>query len=299
MTTPWNCCCFRRRSPAQHRSAPVPDWVYVEKELRRRGVTRLLLWEEYRAEHPDGYGYSRFCDLYEAWKGRVTADDAPDPRGRREAVRRLRRRHRAGVRPDSPAKRASHEALRRGAGRLELHLCRGALERERCRTGSARTSTLFAFLGGVPKVVVCDNLKAGVTKPDRYEPGINRTYPRWPTITAPRFCRRGRESRATRPRSRSAVQIVERWILARLRNRRFFSLAELNAAIRSLVAELNARLMRKLGVSRAELFADDRPAGAERAAGRALLSMPSGSAAGSRPTTTSRSTVTTTPCRSA
>ena len=77
----------------QPHQRPVPDWVHVEKELRRRGVTRLLLWEEYRTAHPDGFGYTWFCTRFEAWKGRVRPDDAPDAYGRREGVRRFRRRH--------------------------------------------------------------------------------------------------------------------------------------------------------------------------------------------------------------
>ena len=102
----------------------------------------------------------------------------------------------------------------------------------RCRTGSAPTSTRFAFLGGVPKLLVCDNLKAGVTTACRYEPGINRTYQEmaahYGTTVLP--------TRPRKPRDKAkvevAVLIVERWILARLRNRRFFSLSELNEAIR-------------------------------------------------------------------
>ena len=117
------------------------------------------------------------------------------------------------------------------------------------------------MIGGVPKAVVCDNLKAGVTAACRYEPGINRTYQElaehYDTAILP--------TRPRKPRDKAkvevAVQIVQRFVLARLRNRRFFSLHELNAAIRETVADLNAKIMRKLGVSRNELFAEiDRPA---------------------------------------
>jgi len=116
-------------------------------------------------------------------------------------------------------------------------------------------------IGGTPKAIVCDNLKAGVTAMCRYEPGINRTYQElaehYDTAILP--------TRPRKPRDKAkvevAVQIVQRYVLARLRNRRFFSLAELNAAIRECVADLNAKIMRKLGVSRHELFAEiDRPA---------------------------------------
>ena len=153
----------------------------------------------------------------------------------------------------------------------------------------------FSAIGGVPKAVVCDNLKAGVTATCRYEPGINRTYQElaehYDTAILP--------TRPRKPRDKAkvevAVQIVQRFVLARLRNRRFFSLNELNAAIREAVIDLNAKIMRKLGVSRDELFAEiDRPAL------KALPAAPYQYAdAGSRPTITLRSPITTTPCRHA
>jgi transposase len=118
-----------------------------------------------------------------------------------------------------------------------------------------------AAIGGVPKAIICDNLKAGITATCRYEPGINRTYQElaehYDTAILP--------ARPRKPRDKAkvevAVQIVQRFVLARLRNRRFFSLNELNAEIRETVADLNAKIMRKLGLSRDELFAEiDRPA---------------------------------------
>lgn len=108
--------------------------------------------------------------------------------------------------------------------------------------------------------MICDNLKAAVTNPDRYDPGLNRTY----AEMASHYGTAVLAARPRRPKDKAkvevAVQIAQRWVLARLRNQRFFSLAELNAAIRVLVAELNARQMRGFGSSRAELFAEiDRP----------------------------------------
>ena len=165
-------------------------------------------------------------------------------------------------------------------------------------TGPGRTLSTFSALGGVPKAVVCDNLKAGVTVACRYEPGINRTYQElaehYDTAILP--------TRPRRPRDKAkvevAVQIVQRFVLARLRNRRFFSLHELNAAIRETVADLNAKIMRKLGVSRDELFAEMIGRHSKPFRQRPI-SMPSGRGAGSRPTTTLRSPITITPCRHA
>jgi transposase len=119
----------------------------------------------------------------------------------------------------------------------------------------------LAAIGGVPQALVPDNLKVGITKPSRYEPGINRTYQdladHYGCVVLP--------ARIVRPRDKAkvevAVQIVERFVLAKLRNRTSFSLAELNAAIRTCVAEINAKIMRRVGQSRAELLQTlERPA---------------------------------------
>jgi len=121
--------------------------------------------------------------------------------------------------------------------------------------------SLFAALGGVPKFVVCDNLKAAVTNPDRYDPGLNRSYLEMSEYYGIAIL----PARPGKPRDKAKVEqsvlLVERWILARLRHARFFSLADLNAAVKVLTTELNARLMRGFGASRAELFASlDAPA---------------------------------------
>ena len=112
----------------------------------------------------------------------------------------------------------------------------------------------LAFLGGVTRQIVCDNLKAGVTAASRYEPGINRTYQEmaahYGTAIVPTRVRKPRD----KAKVEVAVLVVERWVLARLRHRRFFSLGELNAAIGELIDELNARAMRQLGSSRRALF---------------------------------------------
>jgi hypothetical protein len=112
----------------------------------------------------------------------------------------------------------------------------------------------FAFFGGVPRQLVCDNLKAGVTTSSRYEPGINRSYQElathYGTAVVPTRVRKPRD----KAKVEVAVQVVQRWVLARLRHRQFFSLVALNAAIRELTDQLNDRPMRHLGVSRRALF---------------------------------------------
>jgi len=236
-----------------------PDWAVVHAELKRRGVTLALLWQEYRAEHPQGSAYSWFCEQYRGWKKGVSPT--------------MRQDHAAGdklfvdwagdtIAVFDPATGVEHRA----------RIFVAALGASNYTYAEARwTETLpdwigahvnaLAAIGGVPKALVPDNLKAGVTKPSRYEPGINRTYQdladHYGCIVLP--------TRIIKPRDKAkvevAVQIVERFVLAKLRNQRFFSLAELNTAIRACVATINAKVMKGFGQSRAELLETiDRPA---------------------------------------
>jgi transposase len=236
-----------------------PDWNRVHKELKRRSVTLLLVWEEYRAEHADGYGYSRFCDLYRHWLKAVSPT--------------MRQTHAAGEKlfVDWAGDTVPLFDALTGEER-RAHIFVAVLGASNYTYAEARWSealpdwigahvNALTDIGGVPAAVVCDNLKAGVTATCRYEPGINRTYQElathYDTAILP--------TRPRKPRDKAkvevAVLIIERYVLARLRNRRFFSLTELNAAIREIVANLNARVMRKLGVSRRELLETiERPA---------------------------------------
>jgi len=238
---------------------PLPDWTAVHRELKRRSVTLLLLWEEYRAEHADGYGYSRFCDLYREWSETISPT--------------MRQAHGPGEKlfVDFAGDTVPVFDAATCAQRL-AHVFVAVLGASNYTFAEARWSEGLAdwiavhvnalrAIGGVPKAIVCDNLKSGVTATCRYEPGINRTYQElaqhYGTAILP--------TRPRKPRDKAkvevAVQIVQRFVLARLRNQRFFSLDELNAAIREAIADLNARIMRKLGVSRNELFAQiDKPA---------------------------------------
>src|SRR5947209_20521768 len=249
-------------TPAGFRQAPTraaPDWNQVHAELRRRGVTLLLLWEEYRAEHADGYGYSRFCDLYGGWRKTIS----PTMRQTHGAAEKLFVDFAGDTATVFDA--TSGEERRAQIFVAVLGASNYTFAQARWTQGlsdwiGAHVDALSA-IGGVPKAIVCDNLKAGVTAACRYEPGINRTYQElaehYDTAILP--------TRPKKPRDKAkvegAVLIIERYVLARLRNRRFFSLVELNAAIGEIVADLNAKIMRKLAVSRAELFDEiDRPA---------------------------------------
>jgi transposase len=236
-----------------------PDWAAVDRELRRKGVTRSLLWQEYRTEHPDGYGYTWFCVHFDAWKGRRTPT--------------MRQKHVGGEKVFVDFAGDTIDLIDPTTGVAQpMKLFVAAMGASSYVYAEARPSEgladwigchvgLFAALGGVPAIVVCDNLKSGVKRAHRYEPQLNRTYQdlarHYGTAVIP--------ARPYKPRDKAkveqAVLLAERWIIARLRNQRFFCLVELNAAIAELVRDLNARLMRAYGMSRAELFAEvDAPA---------------------------------------
>ena len=238
---------------------PQPDWAAIHRELRRPGVTLQLLWEEHRGTHPDGYGYSRYCELYRAWEGRLSPT--------------MRQLHVAGERMFVDYAGTTLEVMDGTTG--EVRVCQlfvAALGASNYTYAEATfTQRLvdwigshvraFAFFDGVTAQIVSDNLRSGITKACFYEPAVNRTYAEmaahYDTAVVP--------ARPRKPRDKAkvevAVQVATRWIIAKLRNRRFFSLDEINAAIRELVAQLNDRVTRHLGTSRRSLFDElERPA---------------------------------------
>jgi transposase len=238
---------------------PQPNWAYLHRELRRKGVTLSLLWEEYRAIHPDGYGYSRFCELYTRWEGKLSPV--------------MRQRHPAGDRLFVDYAGATMDVVCPQTGEVRTaQLFVATLGASNCTYVEATwTQSLpdwisshvraFGFFGGVPAQVVCDNLKAGVTKACFYDPAINRTYAdmarHYDTAIVPARPRKPKD----KAKVEGAVLLAERWIIARLRNRQFFSLDELNAEIRPLLAQLNSKVTRHLGASRRDLFEQlDKPA---------------------------------------
>jgi len=235
------------------------DWAYVHHELRRPGVTLMLLWEEYRQREPDGYRYSRWCELFRAWESRLSPT--------------MRQAHPAGERMFVDYAGQTVDLIDGSTGEIRPAQIFVAVMGASNYTYAEATLTqtlpdwigahirALAFMGGVPAQLVPDNPRVGVDRANWYEPGLNRTYldlaTHYRTAILPTRVRKPRD----KAKVEVAVLVVERWILARLRNRRFFSLAELNRAIAELVADLNARPMRRLGVSRRDLFLElDRPA---------------------------------------
>ena len=233
---------------------PQPHWPTIHRELRRPGVTLQLVWEEHRAAHPEGYGYSRFCELYRAWEGRLSPT--------------MRQTHVAGERLFVDYAGTTLDVIDASTGEaMPAQLFVAALGASNYTYAEAtwtqgladwigsHTRT-FAFFDGVSAMVVSDNLKSGITKACFYEPAVNRTYAEmaahYDTAVVP--------ARPNKPRDKVkvevAVQVATRWIIAKLRNRRFFSLGELNAAIAELVTALNNRVTQHLGASRRALFDD-------------------------------------------
>jgi transposase len=153
---------------------PQPDWSRMHAELRRRGVTLMLLWEEYRAEHADGYGYSRFCDLYGEWRKGVTTTMRQTPVAGEKLFVDFAGDTVPVIDGLTGEIRAAHVFVAvLGASNYTFAEARWS---EGLADWIGAHVDALAFLGGVPKLIVCDNLKAGVTAACRYEPGINRTY---------------------------------------------------------------------------------------------------------------------------
>ena len=238
---------------------PLPNFGYLHAERKKPGVTLELLHLEYLEQHPDGYRYTQFCEHYRVWleKRKLT----------------MRQEHRAGdkcfvdysgVRPHivnpENGERIDVELFVAVLGASNYTYAEATLTQQGPDWIASHTRAL-AFFEGVPAALVPDQLKSGVTVSCRYEPGVQRTYEEmaahYGTTVLP--------ARPASPRDKAkvevAVQVAQRWILARLRHQIFFTLDALNERIAELCDDLNDRVMRVYGVSRHELFERvDKPA---------------------------------------
>jgi transposase len=241
----------------ENRGMPPMDSLY--QELKKKGVTLQLLWCEYKKGNPQGYQYSQFCKRYQSWVDKLDIC--------------LRQEHRAGEKlfvdyagPTIPVKNSLTGQTQ------EAYLFVAALGASHYTFVEASFSQnlpswisfhvhAFEFFGGVPQILVPDNTKTAVTHSCRYEPDLNPTYrdlaEHYGTVVIP--------ARVAKPKDKakveSAVLLVERWILAALRNHTFFSLSEINQAISQKLQELNNRPLQKLPTTRKALFETlDKPA---------------------------------------
>ncbi len=244
---------------ARDLNRPMPEWAHVHKELRRKAVTLKLLWQEYREVHPEGYGYSGFCEHYRRWAKTVDVCMRQVHHGGEKLFVDY-----AGMKMPvvDPASGQTHSAeIFVAALGASQYLYAEATRTQQLPDWIGSHVRTFTYLGGVTEVVVPDNLRSGVSKACRYEPDINPAYANmagyYGVAVIPARVRKPKD----KAKVESGVQIVEREILARLRDRTFFSLGELNRAIRELLVAVNQRAFQKLDGSRRELFEQlDQPA---------------------------------------
>ena len=243
-------------APERPRDHVQPDYGRLHQELRRKGMTLMLLWEEYRADHANAhtYAYSQFCENYRRFARRLK--------------RSMRQVHRAGEKlfidyagPTiglSDGSRAHIFVAALGASSY-TYAC--ATPRETMADWITSTARALHFFGGVPQLIVPDNPKAMIADANRYEPRSNESVldfaRHYGTSILPARPRHPQD----KAKAESAVQIVERWIMARLRHQQFASVHEVNAAMAPLLARLNDKPFQKLPGSRASAFAQlDAPA---------------------------------------
>jgi transposase len=235
------------------RQRPQPDWKAIHEQLQQhRHLTLQLVWEEYRQAHAEGYRYSWFCDRYQHWRRHL------------DVV--LRQEHKAGEKMyvdwagatipvyDATTGEARPASLFVAVLGASSYTYAEATRDQQLEAWIQAHIHALEFFGGVPKLVVPDNTKTAVTRACRYDPDLNPTYQEF----AVHYGMGVVPARPYKPRDKakveSGVQVVQRWIVAALRNRKFFSLPELNQAIGELLLRLNQRPFRKREGSRASLF---------------------------------------------
>ncbi len=242
---------FPTRSKPSRGRRP-PDFVEMHQELKRKGVTLSLLWEEYRQREPEGYGYSRYCDLYREWRKQLEVSLRQDYRGGEKLFVDYAGET-VAVKDRSTGEIQEAQIFVAALGASNFIFAEATLS-QRLRDWVGSHERTFAFIGGVTELVIPDNLKSGVSRPEWYEPDVNPTY----AEMAEHYGVAVLPARVGHPQDKAkvenAVLQVERWILARLRKQSFFSFGELNRAIAELLVELNDRPLKVLGVSRRDLF---------------------------------------------
>jgi len=241
------------------RQRAEPDWASLACELKRPGVNLMVLWEEYREIHPDGYGYSRFCDLFREFERRLSLT--------------MRQHHLAGDKVFVDYSGKKIPIIDRDTGEVrEADIFVAVLGASSYTYAEASwTQTLpdwigahigmFRFFCGVTRLVVPDNLKSGVNRACFYDPEVNRSY----GMMASHYGVGILPARPYKPRDKAKVEagvrFAQTYILGRLRKLSFFSLVEANEAIAGVLERMNGHVMRRLGVSRKHLFETvERPA---------------------------------------
>ena len=240
-------------------SRPHPDWNYIHTELAKKGMTRLLLWEEYKEQHPDGYGYTQFKEYYNRYRKRLNPS--------------MRQIHYAGDKlfvdfsgltvpiVDAESGEVNKAQIFVSVLGASGYTFAYAVMSQSTEEFIACHNEAFAFYGGVPNQVVPDNLKAAVITHTRKKLILNASYAdmgrHYGVAIVP--------ARPYRPKDKGKVEAgvkgVQRWILMKLRHQTFFDVQELNDTIATLLEAYNNKVIRRLGTSRRELFKTlDKPA---------------------------------------
>ena len=249
---------YRPKGAESHRV--MPDFAACFLELKRKGMTKMLLWQEYYEQYREqAYAYTQFCEYYNRWL--------------KKQKRSMRQTHLAGDKlfidycgPTIPVVNPDTGEIRQAQVFVATLGASGytyveAFPSQKKSDWLEAHANAFEHFGGVPALLVPDNLRSAVTKADRYEPQINDSYQRlaahYQTAILP--------ARPYKPKDKAkaenAVLLVERWIMMRLRHQTFYTFRELNLRIRELMNEMNLRIMKQVGVSRKALFESlDRPA---------------------------------------
>ena len=245
--------------PVKPRGKTKPDFAKINRELRKKNITRQLLWEEYKEQYPEGMGYTQFCYHLSEWQKKLNVS--------------MRQIHKAGEKLFVDYSGLKGEITDRKSGKKTLvdifvatlgasgYTYAEASANQRLESFMDSHVNTFEFIEGVTQILVPDNLKSAVTKAHRYDPEINGSYQdmadHYNTVIIP--------ARPYSPKDKSkvelAVKLVQRWILAKIRNEIFFTVEELNKRIRELLDYYNGKKIKKLDKSRKELFLElDKPA---------------------------------------
>ena len=236
----------------------TPEWQYIHQELHKKGVTLHLLWREYREQHTNGVGYARFCQLYQ----RYTKTLSPI----------MRQRHKAGEKVFVDYSGMTINWIDINGNTFTAEVFVGSLGASQKIFAEATASqqlpdwinshiNMFEYFGGCTEIVVPDNLKSGTTKAHRYDPDINANYQRFSEHYGVAIV----PARVASPKDKSlaeiGVNIVEKQILAPLRNKIFHSLGEINAEIKKRLLPINNQKFQKMDTTREKLFEElDKPA---------------------------------------
>lgn len=230
----------------------LPDFKQIHNELGNKYVTLALLHEEYSANNPEAYCYSHFCKLYEDWK-----------RSKRISMRQA---HIPGEKLFIDYAGAKIDIVDKNTGQIKqkpLYVCclgySGFIYAEVSESMNSlnfcnSTVNSFCYFGGIPKILVPDNLKAGVISADFYNPRFNMVFEEMADYYDCSIVSARVRKPKDKAKAESSVSVIQRWIVARLRKVIFYSVQEANAAIRKLLEQVNDKIMKHVGKSRRELY---------------------------------------------